>query len=81
MQAWPLGTGAPLAAGQEVFSALDEEQSCGTVVQAARAPDGHGLCIASLQTQAAETARLQGGAPGGPNLQVMALPYPLLHDL
>ena len=80
-QAWPQNVDAPMVAGQDVFSALDAEQACGTVVQAAGAPDGHWLCIASLQTQAADSGALHAVAPDGPVLQRMALPYPLLEDI
>jgi folate-binding protein YgfZ len=81
VDAWPQTGGAPLAAGQELFSALDAEQSCGTVVQSAYAPDGRWLCIASLQTQAADAGALHAGSPDGPALQLLALPYPLLEDI
>lgn len=80
-QAWPQNADAPMVAGQDVYSALDAEQACGTVVQAARAPDGHWLCIASVQTQAADSGTLHAVAPDGPVLQRMALPYPLLEDI
>ncbi len=81
LDTWPQAVDALLAAGQELFSALDAEQSCGTVVQSAYAPDGRWLCIASLQTQAADAGALHAGSPDGPALQVLALPYPLLEDI
>ncbi len=81
VDAWPLGVSPVLAAGQELFSALDAEQSCGTVVQSAYGPDGRWLCIASLQTQAAENGVLHVGSLDGPALRLLALPYPLLEDI
>jgi len=81
VDAWPQGASPDLAAGQELFSALDAEQACGTVVQSAYAPDGRWLCIASLQTQAADSGVLHAGGQGGPALQLLALPYPLLEDI
>ena len=81
VDAWPLGASPVLAAGQELFSALDAEQSCGTVVQNAYGPDGRWLCIASLQTQAAENGVLHAGSVDGPALRLLALPYPLLEDI
>ncbi len=81
LEAWPQGASPVLAAGQELFSARDAEQSCGTVVQSAYAPDGRWLCIASLQTQAAESGVLHAGEPHGPALQLLPLPYPLLEDI
>ena len=81
LEAWPQGASPVLAAGQELFSAWDAEQSCGTVVQSAYAPDGRWLCIASLQTQAVESGVLHAGEPQGPALQLLPLPYPLLEDI
>ena len=81
LDSWPQTGDAPLAAGQELFSVLDAEQSCGAVVQSAYAPDGRWLCIASLQTQAADAGALHAGSPDGPALQLLALPYPLLEDI
>jgi folate-binding protein YgfZ len=81
VDAWPLGASPVLAAGQELFSALDAEQSCGTVVQSAYGPDARWLCIASLQTQAAENGVLHAGSLDGPALRLLALPYPLLEDI
>jgi len=77
----PQSVEAPLVSGQSLFSALDTEQSCGTVVQAAVDRDGRWLCIASLQTQAADSAVLHAGSPAGPALHILALPYPLLEDI
>jgi folate-binding protein YgfZ len=79
--AWPQGASPVLQAGQELFSAADAEQACGTVVQAAYAPDGRWLCIASLQTQAADTGGLRAGTADGPALQILPLPYALLQDI
>jgi hypothetical protein len=70
-----------LAAGQEVYSDSDAEQSCGTLVQAALAPDGRWLCIASLQTQAAQSGALHAGQAQGPGLDLLPLPYALLEDI
>lgn len=72
---------AEMAAGAEVFAASDLEQPCGTVVQAAPAPDGGWDAIAALQITAAEQGGLQVGAAGGVPLTLGTLPYPLLEDL
>ena len=79
--AWPQVTSSLFAAGQDVFSALDAEQACGTIVQVACAPDGRSLCIASLQTQAAESGGLNAGGADGPALEILPLPYALLEDI
>ena len=81
VDAWTQGASPVLVVGQELFSALDPEQSCGTVVQTACAPDGRWLCIASLQTRAADGGALHAGKSDGPALQMLALPYALLEDI
>jgi folate-binding protein YgfZ len=71
---------AEMQAGQVVFDAADASQPCGIVAQAAAAPGGGFDAIVSLQTAAAQ-ASLQLGQPGGPALQLLPLPYPLLEDI
>lgn len=69
-------------AGQEVFSAADPEQPCGTIALAAAAPGGGTAVIVSLQTAALERVdELAVGAPGGPVLAGWQIPYPLLADI
>lgn len=70
----------PMAAGQEVFDVSDPSQPCGVVVQSALCPDGGYDAIASLQT-AATASTLQLGQPGGPTVNLLPLPYPLLDDI
>jgi hypothetical protein len=67
-----------LQPGQEVFHESDAEQPCGTVVQAAPAPNGGFDAIVSMQVSAA-----QGGAlrSGGHTLALLPLPYELLEDI
>lgn len=72
---------APLAAGQEVFSAADPEQPCGLMAQAAPSPQGGFDAIASLQISAAEAGDLHAGAADGPALRLKPLPYALLADV
>ena len=71
---------AEMQAGQEVFDAADPSQPCGIVAQAAAAPGGGFDAIVSLQTSAAGASLLLGQA-GGPALQLLPLPYPLLEDI
>ncbi|MCZ8292868.1 MAG: folate-binding protein [Hylemonella sp.] len=71
---------AEMLAGQEIFDAADPDQPCGIVAQAAAAPGGGFDAIVSLQTSAAG-ASLQVGQAGGPALQLLPLPYPLLEDI
>ncbi len=73
---------APMHAGQEIFSAMDPEQACGVVVQAAAEPGtGAWVGIAGLQVQAAEQGGLALGSVGGASLALLALPYALLDDV
>jgi folate-binding protein YgfZ len=73
---------APMHAGQEIFSALDADQACGVVVQAAAEPDGSAwVAIAALQVQAAHEASLSLARSAGPILELLALPYALLEDV
>jgi hypothetical protein len=71
---------APLQPAQEVYDATDPSQPCGMVVQAAETPQGGYDAIVSLQLAAAASL-LQVGQPGGPRLQLLPLPYPLLEDI
>lgn len=72
----------PLNVGDEVFHASDREQPCGTVVNAAAHPLGHGFdAIVSMQTSANDGQALTISNPDGPPLQLQALPYELLADI
>jgi len=70
-----------LAPGQEVYSSLDPSQPCGLVVQSAPGLADGGVCIASLQTSAAQHGGLSLGAPDGPALTMLPLPYALAQDI
>lgn len=67
------------AAGQEVFAAGDPDQPVGLIAQAAPTHGGAAV-IVSLQLSARD-ADLRVGAPSGPALRGLQLPYPLLDDL
>ena len=68
-------------AGQEVFSAADPSQPVGLIAQAAAAPAGGTAVIASIQLAAAQADDLRVGAPDGPRLEGLHLPYPLLENI
>ena len=72
---------APMAAGQEVFSAADPDQPCGLVAAGAAAPSGGYDAIVSIQLSAAESNDLRLGSAAGAPLQLLPLPYPLLEDI
>jgi folate-binding protein YgfZ len=74
-------SGPPMQVGQAVFSAHDTRQDCGTIAQAATNGDTGGVAIACLQTAAADATALHLGAPDGPLLQLLPLPYPLRDDI
>jgi folate-binding protein YgfZ len=67
--------------GQEVFSPADPAQPAGLIAQAAAAPQSGTAVIVSLQLAAAQAGDLRVGAPDGPRLGDLHLPYPLLEDI
>lgn len=71
-----------LSAGQELFSADEAGQPCGTVVQAAAAPEGGWDALASMQVSAAQSgSRLALGSAEGPAIELQPLPYLLVADV
>ncbi len=67
--------GAAPAPGTHLYSAVFGDQACGTIVNAAPAPDGGSDLLAVAQTSAAEGGALHLGQPDGPVLALLALPY------
>jgi len=61
--------------GERLFSAVFGEQPCGTVVNAAAAPGGGCDLLAVLQIAAAEQGDVRLGAPDGPVLAPLPMPY------
>jgi len=72
---------APMAAGDEVFASDAEDQSCGTVAQAAASPSGGFDAIVSMQISAFEAGSVHLSRAVGPLLTLSAPPYPLLADI
>ncbi len=70
-----------LNAGDELFSAGDDGQPCGTVVQAATAPSGGNDAIVSMQISAFEAGSVRLAATDGPLLTLAPAPYPLQADI
>ncbi len=71
---------APFASGQEVFSSVDATQPCGMVAQAAS--DGeHHVAVVELQLSATDNSSLHLGAPTGPALTLLPMPYALRDDI
>jgi hypothetical protein len=67
--------GAPAAAGTRLFNAAFGDQPCGTVVNAAPAPDGGSDLIAIVQLAALEHGDTRLGDPTGLALEPLPLPY------
>ncbi len=66
-----------LAAGADLYAADFGDQSAGKVVSVAPAPKGGFDALVVLQTSSAESARVCVGAPDGPALAFLPLPYAL----
>ena len=64
-----------VAPGDRIYNAVFGEQACGTVVNAAPAPGGGCDLLAILQIAAAERGDSRVGAPDGPALAALPLPY------
>ena len=96
-RAYLVESNAPMAVGQEVFSPLNSDQACGTVVQAAPRPPelelvqgqagnaesavGRWNAIVSMQVAAAQAGGLTLASATGATLALLPLPYALLDDI
>ena len=80
-RAYRVACEVPLAVGQDVFHDSDADQPCGTVAAAAASPAGGWNGIVSMQVSAAQGGRLSADSADGPELRLLALPYPLLEDI
>ena len=72
-----LPAGVEAAAGMDVYAPDFGEQSAGKLVNVAPTADGGGEALAVLQSSSAEAGELHLGAPDGPRLAVLTLPYAL----
>jgi len=66
-----------IAPGTRLYSAVFGDQACGTVVNAAQAPNGGIDLLAVVQTAAAQANDVRLGSPEGPFLARLELPYEL----
>jgi folate-binding protein YgfZ len=66
--------GPPSPPATKIYGAVFGDQACGTVVNAAAAPDGGSDLLAILQLSALDGA-LRVGSPIGPALAPLPLPY------
>ena len=69
--------GDPPAPATPLYGAVFGEQACGSVVDAVALPGGGSDLLAVVQSKAVEGGDLRCGAPDGPLLVPIALPYAL----
>lgn len=67
----------PPAPATPVYSRTFGEQACGSIVDSVALPDGGSDLIAVVQLAAVESGDLHVGAPDGPALERLPLPYAL----
>ncbi len=72
-----IAAGIDAAPGMDLYAPDFGEQSAGKLVNVAPAPDGGLEALAVLQSSSAEAGEIHLGAPTGPALQLLALPYAL----
>ncbi|MBR0565761.1 folate-binding protein YgfZ [Azoarcus sp. L1K30] len=72
-----LAAGSTPAVGADLFSPEFGDQSAGVLVNVAALNDGRFEALAVMQTSAAESNDIHLGAPDGPRLEVLSLPYAL----
>jgi folate-binding protein YgfZ len=72
---YALHTAGPATPGARIFGSVFGDQACGTVVNAAPAPEGGTTLLAVVQIAAADARDLRLDAVDGPRLDARALPY------
>jgi folate-binding protein YgfZ len=70
------GTDSPQA-GDKLYSPAFGAQASGTIVNAARSPEGGHDLLASIQIASAAKGEVHLKSPDGPALQLLPLPYPV----
>lgn len=70
-----------LTAGQDVFTPIDPEQPCATVLLSAARPDGQGFDALVSGTLESQQTGWHAGSAQGEALQLQPLPYELLADI
>ena len=71
------GTDDPPDAGARIYSPAFGETPCGTIINAAPAPNGGHALLAVVQISAIEADALSLDGEDGPRLTRFALPYPI----
>jgi folate-binding Fe-S cluster repair protein YgfZ len=72
---YALHTTAGAAPGDRLYGSVFGDQPCGTVLNAAAAPEGGTTLLAVVQIAAAEARDLRLAAVDGPRIDGRALPY------
>jgi folate-binding protein YgfZ len=72
-----VATGEPPAPGTPIYGPELPDQSCGTVMSSAPAPEGGSDLLAVIQISCAEAGNVHVGAADGPRLVLRSLPYAL----
>ena len=70
-----VATAERLEPGEKLYSPAFGEQACGTVINAARSPEGGCDILAAIQIAAAEKGEVRLRSPDGPVLAFLGLPY------
>ena len=70
-----------LSAGQDIFTPIDPEQPCATVVQSAARPDGQGFDALVSGTLESQPSGWRVGSADGVPVVLQPLPYALLEDI
>jgi len=70
-----VGTPEQVPPGSKLYSAAFGEQACGTVLNAARSPEGGSDILAAIQIAAAGQGDVRWNAPDGPPVTLLRLPY------
>jgi len=63
--------------GDRLYSKEFGDQACGTIINAARSPDGGYDVLAAIQISSAEKGDVRLAAADGPQLTLLPLPYPV----
>jgi folate-binding protein YgfZ len=63
--------------GEKLYSSDFGDQACGTIVNAARSPEGGCDVLAVIQIASAERGAVRWKTPAGPALRMLPLPYDL----
>lgn len=72
-----VGTSETVAPGSKLYSPAFGNQACGTLINAARSPEGGWDILAAIQISAARTGEVRWNSPEGPHVILLSLPYPV----